>query len=112
MSKNYMITILKRPNKPPEIIKIPKRLKSMAKLIDGIIEEIRYEKVIVVYNRNQDDFKLKRNEVFKDLTLKGNILIVGNCEEEGDIRSLKKREIVEYIKKIKYKQKEVQNEVE
>lgn len=112
MSRDYMITILKRPNKPPEIIKIPKKLKNMAKLVDGIVEEIRYEKVIVVYNRNQDDFKLKRNKVFKDLTLKGNILIVGNYEEEGDIRSLKKKEIVEYIRKIKYKQKEVQNEVE
>lgn len=112
MSKNYMITILKKPNKPPEIIKIPKKLKNMSNLIGGIVEEVIYEKVIIIYNKNQDDLKLKINRVFDDLSLKGNILIAGNYEEEGDIRSLKKSEVVEYLKKIKYKQKDIQNEIE
>lgn len=112
MSKNYMIAILKTPNKPPKIIKIPKRLKDMQKIVGGIIEEKRYEKILIIYNENQKDSKLKTNNIFTDLSVRGTILITGNDEKNGDIRSLSKREVVKYMRKIIYKDKDIQNEIE
>jgi len=112
MSKNYMIAILKTPEKPPKIIKIPKRLKDMQKIVGGVIEEKRYEKVLIIYNENQDDSKLKINNIFNDLSVRGTILITGNDEKNGDVRSLNKSEIVKYLKKMKLKQRNIQNEIE
>ena len=112
MSKNYMIAILKTPEKPPKIIKIPKRLKDMQKIVGGVIEEKRYEKVLIIYNENQDNSKLKINNIFNDLSVRGTILITGNDEKNGDVRSLNKSEIVKYLKKMKLKQRNIQNEIE
>lgn len=112
MSKNYMITIVKRPNKPPTILKIPKRLKDMERIVGGVIEEKRYDKVLIIYNQNQKDVELKTNSIFEDLSMKGTILITGNDEKSGDVRSLNKSEITKYLKKIKLKNRDIQNEIE
>ena len=112
MSKDYMIAIVKRPNKPPNIIKMPKRLRDMEIIVGGIVEEKRYEKVLIIYNENQGDVKLKRDCIFKDLSMRGTILITGNDEKNGDVRSLNRSEIAKYLKKIKFKNKDNQNEIE
>jgi len=112
MSRDYMITIVKPPNKPPTVIKIPKRLRDMEKLVGGIVEEARYEKVLIIYNENQHDTKLKVNSIFSDLSMRGTILITGNDEKNGDIRSLNRSEIVKYLKKMSFKRRDIQNEIE
>lgn len=112
MSRDYMITIVKQPNKPPTVIKMPKRLRDMEKLVGGIVEEARYERVLVIYNENQSDIKLKRNKIFKDLSMRGTILITGNDEKNGDVRSLNRSELVKYLKKMIFNRRDIQNEVE
>lgn len=103
MSKNYMVIIVKPPNRKPQVIKIPKRLKDMSNLVGGTIEEKRYEKILVVYNENQKDNSLENNNVFDDLKLKGTVLLIGNDENTGDIRSLSKKELVKYMSKMNCK---------
>ena len=112
LSKNYMFTIVKPPNKPPCVIKIPKRLRDMEKIVGGIIEESRYEKVLIIYNESQDNKDLKENKIFSDLSMKGTILIAGNDEINGDVRSLTKNEIAKYLKKIKETRRYKENEIE
>ena len=112
MSKDYMITIVKPPNKPPTVIKIPKRLRDMEKIVGGILEEARYEKVLIIYNENQNDTKLEVNNIFNDLSMKGTILITGSDEKNGDVRSLNRSELVKYLKKINHKRRDIQNEIE
>lgn len=112
MSKDYMITIVKPPNKPPTVIKIPKRLRDMEKIVGGILEEARYEKVLIIYNENQNDTKLEVNNIFNDLSMKGTILITENDEKNGDVRSLNRSELVKYLKKINHKRRDIQNEIE
>lgn len=112
MSKDYMITIVKPPNKAPTVIKIPKRLRDMEKIVGGILEEARYEKVLIIYNENQNDTKLEVNNIFNDLSMKGTILITGNDEKNGDVRSLNRSELVKYLKKINHKRRDIQNEIE
>ena len=112
MSKDYMITIVKPPNKPPTVIKISKRLRDMEKIVGGILEEARYEKVLIIYNENQNDTKLEVNNIFNDLSMKGTILITGNDEKNGDVRSLNRSELVKYLKKINHKRRDIQNEIE
>lgn len=100
MSKEYMIGISKAPNQKAHIIKIPKRLKNMENLVGGVIEIKRYEDVLIVFNHNQKDIILRDNKVFDNLKFKGNILIVGNNEIEGDVMSLRKKQVLKYMSKI------------
>ncbi len=111
MSKEYMIIISKAPNQKPQIMKIPKRLKYMENLVGGNIEEQRYNDVLIVYNQDQKDINLKENKVFEDLKLKGNVLIVGNNEIEGDIMSLRKKQLLKYISKINGNNKDKEKEL-
>ena len=97
MSKCYMCVIYIKENGKINILKIPKTIKYMKKLVEGDIEIKRYEKVLIVYNINQDDSNLKTNNISESLKLKGNIIIVGNDEKIGDIRSLTRKEIAKYI---------------
>lgn len=106
MSKEYMIIILKSPKQKAHTLKIPKRLKDMSNLVGGIIEVKRYEDVLIVYNQNQKDINLNENKLFDDLKLKGNILIVGNNEIDGDIMSLRKKQVLKYMSKINGNNKE------
>ena len=110
MSKDYMVIIVKAPNQKASIIKIPKRLNDMSKLIGGTIEIKQHEDVLLVYNENQKDSNLQENKLFDNLNLKGTILIIGNEERFGDIMSLRKKQILKYIKKLndsKSKDKEI-----
>lgn len=111
MSKEYMIIILKAPDQKPHILKIPKRLKDMSNLVGGVIEVKRYEDALIVYNQNQQDINLKENRVFDDLKLKGNILIVGNNEIDGDIMSLRKKQVLKYMSKINGNNKDKEKEL-
>ena len=111
MSKNYMVIIVKPPNKRPYVIKIPKRIRDMVNLVGGMFNAERYEDVLIIYNQNQKDENLKSNKVFKDLRLKGTILIVGNNEKEGDIISLRKKQILKYMSKITNKNIDKENEI-
>lgn len=111
MSKNYMVIIVKPPNKRPYVIKIPKRIRDMVNLVGGMFNAERYEDVLIIYNQNQKDENLKSNKVFKDLRLKGTILIVGNNEKEGDIISLRKKQILKYMSKITNKNINKENEI-
>ena len=97
MSKCYMCVIYIKKNGKINVLKIPKTIKYMKKLVEGDIEIKRYEKVLIVYNINQDDSNLKTNNISESLKLKGNIIIVGNDEKIGDIRSLTRKEIAKYI---------------
>ncbi len=97
MSKCYMCVIYIKENGKINVLKIPKTIKYMKKLVEGDIEIKRYEKVLIVYNINQDDSNLKTNNISESLKLKGNIIIVGNDEKIGDIRSLTRKEIAKYI---------------
>lgn len=108
MSKEYMVGILKLPNKKPKIIKIAKRLKNISNLIGGEIEEMYYKDVLIIFDREQKSTKLDVNKIFNDLELKGNILIVGNNQKEGDMISLRKRQLVEYMSKINNKSMEIE----
>lgn len=111
MSKNYMVIIVKEPNKKPRILKIPKRIKNMSNLVGGTIEEQRYENVIIVYNANQKDQNLSKNQVFEDLSLKGTILVVGNDEINGDIVSLRKKQVLKYVAKMDFNAKNKEKEI-
>lgn len=111
MSKNYMVIIVKPPNKRPYVIKIPKRIRDMVNLVGGMFNAERYEDVLIIYNQNQKDENLKSNKVFKDLRLKGTILIVGNNEKAGDIISLRKKQILKYMSKITNKNINKENEI-
>ena len=97
MSKCYMCVIYIKENGKINVLKIPKTIKYMKKLVEGDIEIKRYEKVLIVYNINQDDSNLETNNISESLKLKGNIIIVGNDEKIGDIRSLTRKEIAKYI---------------
>ena len=97
MSKCYMCVIYIKENGKINVLKIPKTIKYMKKLVEGDIEIKRYEKVLIVYNINQDDSNLKTNNISESLKLKGNIIIVGNDEKIADIRSLTRKEIAKYI---------------
>ena len=97
MSKCYMCVIYIKENGKINVLKIPKTIKYMKKLVEGDIEIKRYEKVLIVYNINQDDSNLKTNNISESLKLKGNIIIVGNDEKIGDIRSLTRKDIAKYI---------------
>jgi len=110
MSKDYMFIIIKPPNKAPKVAKIPKRIRDMEKLVNGNIEEMRYKNVLIIYNEKQNDKNLKNNTIFKELSMKGTILITGNDEKNGDVRSLKKREIIYYLNKLNIKQMDFENE--
>ena len=92
-----MCIIYIKENGKINVLKIPKTIKYMKKLVEGDIEIKRYEKVLIVYNINQDDSNLKTNNISESLKLKGNIIIVGNDEKIGDIRSLTRKEIAKYI---------------
>lgn len=111
MSKEYMIIISKSPNQKPHITKIPKNLKYMKNLVGGNIEVKRYDDVLIMYNQNQQDINLKENRVFDDLKLKGNVLITGNNEIDGDIISLRKKQLVKYISKINGNNKDKEKEL-
>lgn len=97
MSKCYMCVIYIKENGKIKVLKIPKTIKHMKKLVEGDIEIKRYEKVLIVYNINQNDSNLKINNISESLKLRGNIIIVGNDEKTGDIRSLTRKEIAKYI---------------
>ena len=110
MSKNYMIIIVKAPNQKAYIVKIPKKLKDMSMLVGGTIEMKQHEDVLLIYNENQKDSNLKENKTFDNLNIKGTILIVGNDEIVGDVISLRKKQILKYMKKLngsKSKEKEI-----
>ena len=107
-----MITIVKQPNKSPYVIKIPKRLRDIEKIVGGIIEESIYEKVLIIYNESQNDKVLKENKIFSDLSMKGTILIAGSDAINGDVRSLTKDEIAKYLRKIKEIKRNKENEIE
>lgn len=111
MSKDYMVIIVKPPDNNLKIIKIPKRLRDMEKLVNGTIEEKRYEKILLIYNENQNDNSLKVNKVFEDVELKGTVLLVGNDEKTGDVRSLRKQELAKYISKINGKDLSKEKEI-
>lgn len=111
MSKNYMVIIEKSPRKKPHIIKIPKRLKDMSKLVGGVIEETRYEDVLIIYNKNQKDENLIQNKLFDNISYKGTILIVGNDEKVGDVMSLRKKQISKYMLKLNGNRKLKENEL-
>lgn len=111
MSRNYMITIVKKENDKPYIVTIPKRAKSIIKIIGNDYEMIEYETVLLVYNKDQDDENLKENKLFKDIKFKGNIMIVGNIKKRGDIRSLNKRELHRYCKMLNIKSYEEEREI-
>ena len=64
MSKNYMVIIVKEPNKRAYIVKIPKKINNMSMLVGGIIEMKQYEDALLVYNQNQKDGKLEKNKAF------------------------------------------------
>lgn len=51
MSKDYMKVIVKQPNKSPTIVKIPKRLRDMERLVGGVVEEKRYRNVFELDRR-------------------------------------------------------------
>ena len=97
MSKCYMCVIYIKENGKINVLKIPKTIKYMKKLVEGDIEIKRYEKVLIVYNINQDDSNLKTNNISESLKLKGNIIIVEKKKKIGDIRSLTRKEIAKYI---------------
>ena len=97
MSKSYMYVIYIKENGKIKVLKIPKTIKHMKKLVEGDIEIKQYENVLIVYNINQNDSNLKTNNISESLKLKGNIIIVGNDEKAGDIKSLTKKEIAKYI---------------
>lgn len=110
MSKNYMVIIVKEPNKKAYIVKIPKRLNDMSMLVGGTIEMKQQGDVLLVYNKNQKDSNLKKNKTFDNLNIKGTFLIVGNNENIGDIISLRKKQVLKYMKKLngsKYKENEL-----
>ena len=44
--------------------------------------------------------------------MRGTILITGNDEENGDVMSLRKNEIVRFLKKIVFKKRNLENEIE
>lgn len=110
-----MICILIDPKDPLDklrVIRIQKKLGIIEKLVGGKLEIMRYEKVLLVYNIEQQKENLNPNKVFNDMNLNGTVLIVGNNENVGDMRSLNKKELKYYINKIKNKDisKEQENE--
>ncbi len=111
MSKIYMRIIVKPPNKAPKVIRVQKRIKDLENLVGGIVELKRYDDVLIAYNQEQESVELKRNKIFKDLSMKGTIVIVGNEEKDRDIRSLKTEEISKYLKKINIPKRSIENEI-
>lgn len=103
LSKNYMVVIIKQPNKKSQVVKIPKKLIDLEKIVGGTVEEKRYDKVLLIYKEKQDDITLEDNKLFEDVSLKGTVIIAGNNENVGDVRSLSKREVIKYLKKLNCK---------
>lgn len=110
VGKEYMIAIMKEPNKKARAIKIPKRISNIRDIIGGEFEIIQYEKILIMYNKEQDNNSLKVNNVLKDLSFKGTVVLTGNIETVGDMRSLNKRELGFYMNRINIK--EMVNEFE
>lgn len=110
MSKEYMIAIMKEPNKRARAIKIPKRINNIRDVIGGEFEISQYEKILVMYNKEQSDNLLKTNNILKDLKLRGTVLLTGNIEKYGDMRSLTSRELGFYMNRINTKEKVYEHE--
>ena len=100
--ENTLKIIYKKVNKDPKVMEIKNDLKTMQKLVDGLIEVVNYkDNVLLICNEER-----KINNLLPNLIL-GNDFIAGNCffvkeSEEGEFSSL----VDEDIRKIK---RDIQN---
>ena len=106
-----MTVIVKKENKRPYIITMPKEISNIKKVIGNEFEELIHNDIIVIYNRNQDDERLKKVTLLKNLELKGNIIIAGNDTINGDIRSLTKKQLRFYSRRFRIRINEKENEI-
>ena len=106
-----MTIIVKKEHKRPYIITIPRGIAGVKKIIGNDFEVAEYKDVLVMYDKNQDNPNIKKATIFKELELKGTIVITGNDTINGDMRSLSKKEINHYFKVFRVRNNEKENEI-
>ena len=93
--EDSLVGVYKKVGKEPEFIKIENSLEKLEELIGGEIETIKFEKFIIIYNKDNKKLipNIWINTGFLKIgtTIRGNIFVV-NINEEGIFKSLNKEQ--------------------
>ena len=93
--ENFLIGVYKDVGKEPEFVKIENSLEILKELIGGEVETIKFEKFIIIYNKNNKNLipNIWINTGFLKIgtTIRGNIFVV-NIDKEGVFKSLNKEQ--------------------
>ena len=101
MGKKLIKILLKKVGKDPEVIEIRNTLEAKQKLVDGLIEVVPYDDLLLICNEEGKLLNMPPNLIFGFDYIAGDCFLIGDDYEHGDFRSLTEDEIKNYSKELK-----------
>ena len=115
MNKNKIKILYKEIEKEPKIMEIEDKLEIMQELVDGLIEIIPYNDVLIVCNDEGKLLNMKPNILFDYDYIAGNCFFVGDDYKHAGFKSLTDEQIKaikEMLKEKSFKNTSLDNEME
>ena len=115
MNKNKIKILYKETEKEPKIMEIEDKLEIMQELVDGLIEIIPYNDVLIVCNDEGKLLNMKPNILFDYDYIAGNCFFVGDDYKNAGFKSLTDKQIEaikEMLKEKSFKNTSLDNEME
>ena len=115
MDKNKIKILYKEIEKEPRIMEIEDKLEIMQELVDGLIEIIPYNDVLIVCNDEGKLLNMKPNILFDYDYIAGNCFFVGDDYKNAGFKSLTDEQIKaikEMLKEKSFKNTSLDNEME
>lgn len=94
--KGKLRILYKEVGKKPQIMIIDNTLKAKQKLVDGLIEVVPYDNLLLICNEEGKLLNLSPNLIFDYDYIAGNCFLVGDDYEHSDFKSLTDDEIIKY----------------
>ena len=100
--ENKKIRILyKEVGKDPEVRFIENTLEAKQKLVEGLIEVVPYDDVLIICNEEGKILNMPPNLVFEYDYIAGNCFVIGDDYKNADFKSLTDEEIIKYREDLK-----------
>ena len=93
-SDNKLRVLFKAPGKNPEIKYIDNTLKAKQDLVEGYIEVVPYNDMLIICNEEGKIYNLKPNVIFDYDYIAGPLIVAGDDYEHGNFRSLTNEELI------------------
>lgn len=98
MSNKDLVIVYKEVGKKPEFIRVEKNLEILENLVNGELDFIPYDDIVIVARKDRDNLRanIYINTDFLSIgsSIRGNVFIV--CKENENLKSLSKEQAIKY----------------